>query len=109
MTSSTMPPISPLASGRQRIAEELAAADRVVVIDEIQRLPELLNEVHRLIEERGTRFLLTRAVERGTLPSIYFSDDPQADLEAYAGSYLQQEIVAEALPLREPRGPPEAR
>ena len=119
-----------------RIAEELTTADRVVVIDEIQRLPELLNEVHRLIETRGTRFLLTgssarklrrggvnllggrartryfhplisrelkghfdlaRAVARGTLPSIYFSDDPQADLEAYAGSYLQQEIVAEGV------------
>ncbi len=117
-----------------RIAEELTATDRVVVIDEIQRLPELLNEVHRLIETRGTKFLLTgssarklrrggvnllggrarikylhpltaqelgqhfdltRAVERGTLPSIYFSDDPAADLAAYAGSYLQQEIVAE--------------
>ncbi|MBI4720524.1 MAG: DUF4143 domain-containing protein, partial [Chitinivibrionia bacterium] len=25
----------------------------------------------------------------------YFSDDPRADLEAYVGSYLQQEIVAE--------------
>ncbi len=117
-----------------RIAEELTATDRVVVIDEIQRLPELLNEVQRLIEERGIKFLLTgssarklrrggvnllggrartrylhpliarelgrrfdltRAVQFGTLPSIYFSDDPQADLAAYAGSYLQQEIVAE--------------
>lgn len=117
-----------------RLGEELRPGDRVVVIDEIQRLPELLNEVHRLIEARGIRFLLTgssarklrrggvnllggrartrylhpltarelgsrfdlpRAVERGTLPSIYFSDNPRADLEAYAGSYLQQEIVAE--------------
>jgi len=117
-----------------RLGEELTPRDRVVVIDEIQRLPDLLNEVHRLIEERGIRFLLTgssarklrrggvnllggrartkylhpltarelgsrfdlpRAVERGTLPSIYFSDNPRADLEAYAGSYLQQEIVAE--------------
>jgi predicted AAA+ superfamily ATPase len=34
-------------------------------------------------------------MERGLLPSIYFSDDPRADLESYAGSYLQQEIVAE--------------
>ena len=97
-------------------------------------LPELLNEVHRLIESRGTRFLLTgssarklrrggvnllggrartmllhpltcgelgdrfdlaRAAERGLLPSVYFSDDPRADLEAYAGLYLQQEILAE--------------
>jgi hypothetical protein len=31
------------------------------------------------------------------LPSIYFSDDPKADLEAYAGLYLQQEIVAEGV------------
>jgi predicted AAA+ superfamily ATPase len=29
-----------------------------VVLDEVQRLPGLLNEVHRLIEERGLRFAL---------------------------------------------------
>ena len=29
-----------------------------VVVDEIQRLPNLLNEVHRFIEERGLRFAL---------------------------------------------------
>jgi len=119
-----------------RIAEELTPEDRVVVIDEIQRLPVLLNEVHRLIEERGIRFLLTgssarklrrggvnllggrartkhlypltyqelenhfdltRAVENGLLPSIYFSDDASADLQAYTGAYLQEEIVAEGL------------
>jgi len=117
-----------------RIEQELGPGDRVVVIDEIQRLPGLLNEVHRLIEGRGVRFLLTgssarklrrggvnllggrartkflhpltrkelgehfdlrRAIEHGLLPSVYFSDDPQADLEAYAGAYLQQEIAAE--------------
>ena len=119
-----------------RIAEELTPEDRIVVIDEIQRLPELLNEVHRLIEKHRIRFLLTgssarklrrkgvnllggrartiylhpltyqelgqrfdlfRAIKRGLLAPIYFSDDPRADLEAYAGSYLQQEIVAEGL------------
>ncbi len=117
-----------------RIAQELTTRDRIVVIDEIQRLPILLNEAHRLIEEKGVRFLLTgssarklrsggvnllggrartkylhpltrpelgrhfdlfRAIERGLLPSVYFSDDPRADLRAYAGSYLQQEIIAE--------------
>ncbi len=117
-----------------RLAEELGPRDKLVVLDEIQRLPALLNEVHRLIEERGIRFLLTgsnarklrqggvnllggrartmhlhpltakelgdrfnldRALTRGLLPSIYFSDDPKADLTAYAGTYLQQEIVAE--------------
>lgn len=105
-----------------------------MVIDEIQRLPLLLNEAHRLIESRGIRFLLTgssarklrrgginllggrariknlhpltwkelgdkfdlaRAMACGLLPSIYFSDEPQADLQAYAGAYLQQEIVSE--------------
>lgn len=117
-----------------RLAQELGPSDAAVVIDEIQRLPILLNEVHRLIETRGTRFLLTgssarglrrggvnllggrartqhlhpllwselgpdfdlrRAIERGTLPSIYFSDDAEADLAAYTGTYLQQEVLAE--------------
>lgn len=45
--------------------------------------------------ELGSHFDLARAIERGTIPSIYFSDDPSADLDAYAGTYLQQEIVAE--------------
>ena len=35
-----------------------------VVIDEIQRIPMLLNEVHRLIEERGLIFLLTGSSAR---------------------------------------------
>jgi predicted AAA+ superfamily ATPase len=117
-----------------RLEQELTPADRVVVIDEIQRLPELLNEVHRLIERRRVRFLLTGSsarrlrrggvnllggrartkhlhplsyrelgdrldlsavARRGLLPSIYFSDGPAADLHAYTGSYLEQEVLAE--------------
>ncbi|MBI5149586.1 MAG: ATP-binding protein [Candidatus Omnitrophica bacterium] len=117
-----------------RVSEELTPRDKVVVIDEIQRLPDLLNEVHRLIEEKGVRFLLTgssarklrhggvnllggrartqyfypftarelgrhfelkRALNMGLIPSIYFSSDPDADLGAYTGNYLQQEIIAE--------------
>ncbi len=35
-----------------------------VVIDEIQKAPGLLDEVHRLIEERGLRFLLTGSSAR---------------------------------------------
>ncbi len=42
---------------------------KLVVIDEVQRLPELLNEVHMLIEREGTCFLLTgssmRKLRRG--------------------------------------------
>ena len=119
-----------------RLAQEIEPQDHMVVIDEIQRLPVLLNEVHRLIETQGTRFLLTgssarklrrggvnllggrartrylhpftaeelgeqfdltRAMARGLLPPIYFSDDPQADLQSYAGLYLEQEIAAEGV------------
>ena len=117
-----------------QLSQELMPQDRMVVIDEIQRIPDLLNEVHRLIETRRIKFLLTgssarklrrggvnllggrartkhlhpltykelgkdfdlsQALTRGTLPSIYFSDDPRADLQSYAGTYLEQEIVAE--------------
>jgi len=117
-----------------RLSEELRPDDRFVVIDEIQRLPDLLHEVQRLIDkshvrflltgssarklrrggvnllggrarvkylypfvrrELGTRFDLGRALSSGLLPSIYFSANPAADLEAYAGTYLQQEVVAE--------------
>jgi len=35
-----------------------------VVIDEVQRIPELLNEVHRLIEARACRFVLTGSSAR---------------------------------------------
>jgi predicted AAA+ superfamily ATPase len=36
----------------------------IVVVDEIQRLPELLDEVHLLIEQEGLRFLLTGSSAR---------------------------------------------
>jgi predicted AAA+ superfamily ATPase len=47
-----------------RIEQELTPGDEIVVIDEIQRLPELLNEVHRLIEKRRIHFLLTGSSAR---------------------------------------------
>lgn len=37
---------------------------KIIVIDEIQRIPELLNEVHRLIEAKGYKFLLTGSSAR---------------------------------------------
>lgn len=36
----------------------------LVVIDEIQKIPRLLDEVHKLIEERGIKFLLTGSSAR---------------------------------------------
>src|SRR5262249_54904722 len=47
-----------------RLAEEIDPGSRFVVIDEIQRLPSLLNDVHRLIERRHLRFLLTGSSAR---------------------------------------------
>jgi predicted AAA+ superfamily ATPase len=119
-----------------RLAEELGPNERLVVLDEIQKLPALLDEVHRLIEHKHVRFILTgssarklrrggvnllggrapsytlhpltfhelggefdltKALDRGLLPSIYFSTSPSEDLRAYAGTYLKEEIAAEAL------------
>lgn len=50
----------------ERIREKLEGmGDRVVVIDEVQRVPELLSEVHSLIEQkRGFRFVLTGSSSR---------------------------------------------
>jgi len=44
------------------LAEEISSD--LVVLDEIQKNPRLLDEVHRIIEERGTRFLLTGSSAR---------------------------------------------
>jgi predicted AAA+ superfamily ATPase len=40
------------------------AANHGVVIDEVQKVPAVLDEVHRLIEERGWRFVLTGSSAR---------------------------------------------
>ena len=46
------------------IREALADDTTVVVIDEIQKMPELLNEVQLMIERYGVRFLLTGSSAR---------------------------------------------
>ncbi|MCX7977766.1 MAG: ATP-binding protein [Bdellovibrionaceae bacterium] len=46
------------------LGEQIRSSDKVVVIDEIQRLPRLLDEVHRLIESKKVRFLLTGSSAR---------------------------------------------
>lgn len=105
-----------------------------VIIDEIQRIPELLNEVHWLISNYGVRFILSgssprkilrsnvnmlggralryelyplisaeipnfdllRAINHGLLPKHYDSANPKRLIAAYIGSYLRDEIAAEA-------------
>ena len=46
--------------------ESLIAANpaEIIVIDEIQRIPELLNEIHRLLESQNLTFLLTGSSAR---------------------------------------------
>jgi len=105
-----------------------------VVIDEIQRLPALLNEIHWLISNYGVRFILCgssprkilrsganllggralryelyplisveipdfdllKALNNGLLPKHYDAKNPSKLISAYIGSYLRDEIVAEA-------------
>jgi len=125
-----------LAGRPEMIRRRLKPTDRVVVIDEIQRLPALLNEVHLLIQQHPKlRFLLTgssaRSLRRGgvnllggragmvylhplvspeagfdqldkrlnwgSLPAVLDAKNPEEQLKAYVGTYLQEEIRAEGL------------
>jgi predicted AAA+ superfamily ATPase len=110
-----------------------------VIIDEVQRIPQLLDDVHSILEskrprifvlsgssarklkrshanllagrawtfhlypltslELGERFLLSRALQYGTLPNIYLDNDDasaQRTLRSYVDTYLQEEIQIEA-------------
>ena len=106
----------------------------LVIIDEIQLIPSLLNEVHWLIANHNIRFILSgssprkilrsganllggralryelypliykeipdfnllRALNHGLLPRHYLSKNPKKLNSAYVGSYLHDEIMAEA-------------
>jgi uncharacterized protein len=105
-----------------------------VIIDEIQRIPSLLNEIHWLIVNRRVRFILSgssprkiihsganllggralrhelyplvsveipdfdimRAINQGMIPRHYDSKNAHKLISSYIGSYLRDEIVAEA-------------
>jgi predicted AAA+ superfamily ATPase len=100
------------------LADELRALprQRLVVLDEVQRVPALLNEVHRAIEtdrrrfvllgssarrlktaELGRDFNLEQVLRFGSIPLVWQADDPKATLEAYAQMYVREEIRGEAL------------
>jgi predicted AAA+ superfamily ATPase len=53
-----------LAQRPTRLREEIDESHHYVVIDEIQRLPHLLDEVHLLIEKRKINFLLSGSSAR---------------------------------------------
>lgn len=48
----------------ESLSELIEKPEQVVVIDEIQKLPKLMDEVHRLIEKKRIRFLLTGSSAR---------------------------------------------
>ncbi|RCW30025.1 ATP-binding protein [Marinilabilia salmonicolor] len=119
-----------------QLREIVMASDlrKPVVIDEIQKIPALLDEIHWLIENSAAQFILSgssprkilfskanllggralryelyplvsceipdfdliRALNNGLLPRHYLSDEPERLISAYIGSYLQDEIMAEA-------------
>ncbi len=120
----------------ERLRQSLEPSERLVIIDEIQKLPSLLDEAHLLIErDKGLRFILTGSSARklrrgggnmlagrawtrhlfplvwpehgrrqlsqlllhGSLPSVIDSPNPREDLKQYVGTYLAEEIRAEAL------------
>jgi len=106
----------------------------LAIVDEIQRIPELLNEIQWLMVNRNNRFILSgssprkiiraggnllggrairyelfplvypeipefdllKALNSGGLPRHYLSKNPQKLLSGYIGSYLHDEIMAEA-------------
>ena len=53
-----------LSQNPSRLTQELTSTDKIIVIDEIQRLPELLNEIHLIIERHRIHFLLTGSSAR---------------------------------------------
>lgn len=131
-----------LSAHPELMAEELLAQgtsdkglSEPIIIDEVQKLPELLDEVHRLHSLHGWRFVLSgssarklqrgggnllggRAIRRellplscreiprfsllrglnhGLLPSHYVDEEPEEAIQAYVGTYLKEEILAESL------------
>jgi predicted AAA+ superfamily ATPase len=108
----------------------------LIVIDEVQKVPQLLDEVHWLIENKGLIFVLSgssarklkrgsgnllggralrkelhglvsaevgaefsllRALNHGTLPAHYLTDEVWPRLASYTGDYLKEEVAAEGL------------
>jgi predicted AAA+ superfamily ATPase len=48
----------------KNLGQYIPDSTKIVIVDEIQRVPVLLNEVHRLIEKRKLKFLLTGSSAR---------------------------------------------
>ncbi len=53
-----------LLSSPNRLEGMIRSSDHPVIIDEVQKIPALLDEVHRLIEEKKIKFILTGSSAR---------------------------------------------
>lgn len=124
-----------LLNNPEQFRESVIAANpkMPVIIDEVQKLPALLNEVHWLIENKKIQFILSgstprkilkqgvnllggralryelyplsfseipdfnliKALNDGLLPRHYLAEDASQLIDAYIGSYLEDEIIAE--------------
>lgn len=51
--------------------------------------------LHPFVYPELPQFELLTLLRYGTIPSIYFSEEPEEDLRAYCGTYLKEEIQAE--------------
>jgi predicted AAA+ superfamily ATPase len=129
----------PQDSNPERLRETLLASPHrtTVVVDEIQKIPQLLSLIHTLIEDKaGWQFVLTgssarklrraevdllagrahlrslhpfmaaelgdqfsfdHALQKGLLPIVLDSLDPQQVLRTYAVLYLREEVQMEGL------------
>ena len=132
-----------LAANPSLLREDIEGLDekiKYIIIDKVQKIPELLDEIHSIIENSKMKryfclsgssarklkkgranllggrawirnlyplthielkgdFNLNRALQFGTLPKVYLSTDKEAKeiLESYTGTYLEEEIKAEAI------------
>lgn len=128
-----------LASDPDSLEKRILQGTKWIIIDEIQKVPKLLDTVHRLIETRNVKFALTgsssrklkagganllagrafiydlfplthleladkfdllEAIKWGGLPKLqqfHSNEDKKLYLEAYAQSYLKEEIWEEHL------------
>jgi len=59
----------------------------LLIVDEIQKVPELLSAIHSLIEAN-----FNQALKFGLLPIVYLADDPASTLETYIALYIQEEV-----------------
>ena len=99
LKSSVLLPLTENPSRISEIARERGGETGVIIIDEIQKLPVLLNEIHHLIETEPYRFILTGSSARklkrsgvnllagraweATLFPLTFYEIPDFNLERY--------------------------